>query len=147
MGGHKNIEMIVIGVLALVSFVWTQESTNPPAIFPTAKEKCYGPLGCFSIEGPFHDPKHRPFEVLPYSREKLGTTFILHTRKNPVDEQSFSADKPETISNSNFDAGKDTKVIVHGLNGTGRKQWVKDLTKELLKRADWNVIIVIWTRG
>jgi len=111
------------------------------------KEKCYGPLGFFSTGGHFFDLIHRPLQFLPDEREKINTTFILHTRKNPINEQIISADDPVSVQSSNFDASKDTKVIVHGLIGHGRKQWIKDMYPEFLKREDWNVLIVDWGNG
>nr|XP_018901056.1 PREDICTED: pancreatic triacylglycerol lipase-like isoform X2 [Bemisia tabaci] len=53
----------------------------------------------------------------------------------------------KTITKSNFDPKKETKMIVHGFIDTPLSSWVKDMRKELLKHSDWNVIVVDWAGG
>jgi len=112
-----------------------------------AIEKCYGPLGCLSTGGPFYDLLHRPLQFLPIDRDILNVTFILHTRANQLNEQYLVAENPDSFTDSNFDAGKETKFIVHGFLDDARKPWVKAMSNALLKRGDYNVILVEWGRG
>jgi len=112
-----------------------------------AIEKCYGPLGCLSTGGPFYDLFKRPIQFLPIERDALNVTFILHTRKNQLNEQYVVSDNAESLTDSNFDASKETKFIVHGFLDNGRLPWVKAMSNALLKRGDYNVIIVEWGRG
>ncbi|UJR17675.1 hypothetical protein I4U23_004572 [Adineta vaga] len=102
-----------------------------PAVPPSV---CYIDFGCFSP---------RPgFKLLPQSPQKINTQFFLFTRKQPT--------RAQVISSSNlgsFDQKKPTKFIIHGFTDQASNAWVINMTKELLKQGDMNVITIDWSGG
>ncbi|XP_052776849.1 pancreatic triacylglycerol lipase-like [Mya arenaria] len=108
---------------------------------------CYGDLGCFSNGPPFLST-HRPLSVAPHPPAQILTRFLLYTRENPTVsvEQVISADDL-TISGSNFQGSRATKIIVHGFTHNGHRMWLQNMTRELLKHDDYNVIVVDWQHG
>ncbi|CAF1315271.1 unnamed protein product [Adineta ricciae] len=95
---------------------------------------CYQDLGCYIP---------RPgFTLLPQSPEKINTKFSLFKRKQPI--------QAEIISSSNlgsFDRTKPIKLIIHGFTDQSSSAWVVNMTQELLKQEDMNVITVDWSGG
>ncbi|KAG1657257.1 Pancreatic triacylglycerol lipase [Nymphon striatum] len=106
---------------------------------------CYKGLGCFSTGGDFYSPTERPINLLPFSPKVINTSFILHTRSH--DAEYLKCNDTRGIFNSNFDANKKTKFIIHGFIDNGLLPWVKRLAKELLTYGDYNVIAVNWAGG
>ena len=111
------------------------------------KEICYGSLGCFGTGYPFLDPPYRGVSVLPESPESIGTTFYLNTRKNPSVPQVLDNTDGSTVLGSYFDPAKETKIICHGFTEDGNKQWLVDMSMELLNYGDYNVIRTDWGDG
>jgi len=109
----------------------TIERAAPPA---TPSSICYDNFGCFLP---------RPgFKLLPQSPEKINTQFFLFTKNRPT--------QPQSISSSNlgaFDPKKQIKMIIHGFTDRASNSWVVNMTKELLKLEDMNVITVDWSGG
>ncbi|XP_045158618.1 inactive pancreatic lipase-related protein 1-like [Mercenaria mercenaria] len=110
---------------------------------------CYGDLGCFNNGIPFLDLLHRPLSVAPESPSKIQTRFLLYTRANPTmsQEQLIDPHSDTSIEGSNFDGTKPTKIIVHGFTHNAHRNWILNMTKELLTAGDFNVITVDWHKG
>ncbi|KAL0276804.1 UNVERIFIED_CONTAM: hypothetical protein PYX00_004295 [Menopon gallinae] len=119
---------------------------NLPWLFEN-ETRCYDELGCLSITRDWYNLIYRPFNVFPLPRSVIDTKFILYTQKNPDKGQVLMPQWNSTIDNSNFDPNKKTKVIIHGFIDTPHSSWVKEMRNELLRHADWNVIIVDWAGG
>ncbi|KAI8494205.1 hypothetical protein Bbelb_279650 [Branchiostoma belcheri] len=111
-------------------------------------EVCYGPLGCFSNARPFFSAQ-RPLPLLPQSPAKVGTTFGLFTRENPTTQErkTLLAERDDLLGESTFNGGRKTKFIIHGFQSNGYGPWVYNLTDELLKEGNYNVIAVDWKKG
>lgn len=111
-------------------------------------EVCYNGLGCFSNSPPFHTGD-RDMTYLPQYPSHIGTRFLLFTRETenaPLPERLNVTDRAGAQA-SHFSSERLTKFIVHGFSHNGQKQWVKDLTRELLLFDDMNVIVVDWEIG
>ncbi|XP_010176924.1 PREDICTED: pancreatic triacylglycerol lipase-like [Mesitornis unicolor] len=111
------------------------------------KEVCYERLGCFSDDIPWSGTVERPIHKLPWNPEKIDIHFILYTRENPTVFQEVSAVDVSTIKNSNFNASRITRFIVHGFIDNGEENWLSDMCKRMLTVEDVNCICVNWKRG
>uniref|UniRef100_A0A1B6CWD9 Lipase domain-containing protein n=1 Tax=Clastoptera arizonana TaxID=38151 RepID=A0A1B6CWD9_9HEMI len=109
--------------------------------------RCYDELGCINVTREWYHLIYRPFNVFPLPRLVIDTKFILYTRKNPNEGHLIRAQSDKTLQKSNFDAKKKTKFIIHGFIDTPLSSWVKEMIRELLKHADWNIIVVDWAGG
>ncbi|CAL1536839.1 unnamed protein product, partial [Lymnaea stagnalis] len=118
-------------------------------VFLTGSEVCYDDLGCFSTESPFDNSPERPFTVLPQSPGKIGTIFAHFSRNNSDVGQDLEALKTTTVADT-WTGYKPrlTKIIVHGfLQDPATTTWLRDMKDELLRKADYNVVIVDWHTG
>ena len=88
------------------------------------KTACYPDLGCFT---------KNHFGKLPSSLESIGTTMWLFTRNNRKKGQKLKYNKKNTVTKSNFDPSKDTKVIIHGFGGSCKLKVLKKIRLALLK--------------
>uniref|UniRef100_A0AAU7YU80 TGL n=1 Tax=Eriocheir sinensis TaxID=95602 RepID=A0AAU7YU80_ERISI len=113
------------------------------------QEWCDDVLGCLYLDETWELGTLRPVNQLPDSREKIGTTFMLHTRANPAiyEDIVISADDPSTIDATTFDPSKPTKIVTHGFIDTGYLKWLRQLSEALLEYGDYNVIRVDWGGG
>ncbi|XP_029642916.1 pancreatic triacylglycerol lipase-like [Octopus sinensis] len=128
----------------LVSVICLLAVTNG-SIFDS--EVCFGELGCFSNEGEFVSLE-RPINLLPNKPEEIGTQFFLYTRSNPLTGDELETHNDSLLHLSNFTATNPTKFIIHGYKSFGKdKPWVLNMTRELLKHGDYNVIVVDWING
>lgn len=100
---------------------------------------------------------------LPEDRSKINTRFILLSDYKDQDSASYvflnqdeiqlssyvflNASESDSIAESNFDPGKETKVIIHGFIDTGFVPWIKDMAEALLEYGDFNVVAVDWGGG
>ncbi|XP_063229934.1 pancreatic triacylglycerol lipase-like [Bacillus rossius redtenbacheri] len=109
--------------------------------------RCYDELGCLNVTREWYHLIYRPFNVFPLPRSVIDTRFVLYTRKNPSEGQVLRVQNDHTIRKSHFDPKKKTKFIIHGFIDTPLSNWVKDMRRELLKAADWNVVVVDWAGG
>ncbi|KAK6188474.1 hypothetical protein SNE40_004641 [Patella caerulea] len=119
---------------------------KPTAPDPRAnKSICYKDLGCFDNFYPFSNADLD----LPDSPEKIGISLTLYTRKNLKNGtgQLLQYNNKDTIKHSNFDGRKPTKIEIHGLANDLNTEWLHELKDELLKKGDFNVIIVGWGNG
>ncbi|XP_067039679.1 inactive pancreatic lipase-related protein 1-like isoform X1 [Acropora muricata] len=110
---------------------------------------CYGPdYGCFDQFPPFANPLMK----LPQSPEKIGTSFRLYTRNNSITNEADELDDSDEdlLGESHFDIRRPRTIIVcHGWTetGNGYDNWMIDLKDALLKKGDFNVILVDWSVG
>lgn len=88
---------------------------------------CYRNFGCFRDEGPFDY-----LDTLPASPEAIGTTFTLHTRKNPIDGDRLDYENSTSLLQSNFNGSNPVKIIIHGFGSSGKRPWVMQMTEALL---------------
>ncbi|KAL3868057.1 hypothetical protein ACJMK2_040895 [Sinanodonta woodiana] len=75
--------------------------------------------------------------------------FRLFTRQNEGDTlfQTLLVEDAMSITNSNFDHAKRTKMVVHGFRSSGLESWMMRMKNELLKAGDFNVILIDWANG
>ncbi|XP_055956170.1 pancreatic lipase-related protein 2-like [Patella vulgata] len=100
---------------------------------------CYEPYGCFSTAKPFHNAKGNT----PDSPKKQDISFSLNTRANR--SQVISVNDHTSISNSTFNGGLKTILIIHGYTDKGADKWVMKMVDEILIYA--NIIVVDWKKG
>ena len=70
----------------------------------------YGDLGSFD----YGDGAPACHRVMPESPEAIMINFWLYTTSNPKSPQQIVRTSATSITNSNFDASRDTKIIIHG---------------------------------
>jgi pimeloyl-ACP methyl ester carboxylesterase len=125
----------MISFCVLLHLSLTTEATiiqSAPSI--VAQPVCYDDLGCYIP---------RPgFKLFPESPAKINTQFFLYTRNNPTQAQPISA-----FNLGSFDSTKSIKLIIHGFTDTATNKWVINMTNELLKSEDMNVVTVDWSGG
>lgn len=110
-------------------------------------EWCDEVLGCLEVT-PDWDHTTRPINVLPLSREKINTTFMLHTReRRAVSENVYIRADSASIDASTFDPSKPIKFVIHGFIDTGYLEWLRDMAQGLLDVGDYNVVRVDWGGG
>ncbi|XP_042674679.1 pancreatic triacylglycerol lipase-like [Centrocercus urophasianus] len=110
-------------------------------------EVCYDRVGCFTNDRPWSGTAQRPIYVLPWSPDKIGTQFFLHTRENGNKHQEISAVNSATIRRSNFKTSRKTRFVVHGFTDEGEEGWTSDLCQRMLTVEDVNCIAVSWKKG
>lgn len=142
--------LIPAALSAILDLNWGRSDklyVNIPWLPFENETRCYDELGCLNVTRDWYHLIYRPFNVFPLPRQVIDTKFELYTHKNREKPQMLIAQKNWTIENSNFDPRKETKVIIHGFIDTPLSSWVKEMKRELLKHADWNVIVVDWAGG
>ncbi|XP_045200341.1 inactive pancreatic lipase-related protein 1-like [Mercenaria mercenaria] len=102
--------------------------------------RCYTNLGCFSSYADIPAPQ---------SPDQIATTFRLHVRGTSSSFNLASMHYQSQISGwvTHFDSSKKTKVLIHGYLDSGSTAWMPQMSSELLKKGDFNVIIVDWGHG
>nr|CAD7568951.1 unnamed protein product [Timema californicum] len=156
MDGSERTWFTVVLVLATVRLSttglldWARADKLPVNIpwLPFENEtRCYEELGCLNVTREWYHLIFRPFNVFPLPRRVIDTRFVLYTRKNPLEGHVLRVSNDQTIRKSYFDPKKETKLIIHGFIDTPLSTWVKEMRRELLKHADWNVVVVDWAGG
>lgn len=113
----------------------------------TAASVCYKNFGCFSNCPPFDNS----LGFLPENPANTKTKFLLYTRKNKKRPLRLRYDRQNTVNRTRFrelfNPNLDTKIIIHGFKESRHKPWVKDVTREMLRKENVNVIVVDWSRG
>ncbi|KAI8438251.1 hypothetical protein MSG28_010854 [Choristoneura fumiferana] len=84
--------------------------------------------------------------ISEYARNPANNGYWLFTRANPNSAQILVIGDVNSVSNSNFDARKETVVLAHGWNGDGSNTMSKALTEAFLQSGDVNVIVLDWSR-
>ncbi|KAH9526200.1 hypothetical protein DERF_000300 [Dermatophagoides farinae] len=119
------------------------------------QQVCYEHFGCFRHKGPFDY-----LNTLPASPESIGTTFSLHTRKNPIEGEPLDYDDDDDNNDqdssttgksipirSSFNSTNGVKIIIHGFGSSSKRPWVQKMTEVLLQLDDFNIINVDWQNG
>ncbi|PVD19759.1 hypothetical protein C0Q70_20250 [Pomacea canaliculata] len=86
------------------------------------------------------------FSYLPQSPSQQRIRFLLYTPENPTSPQLLDPMNVTSVNNSNFNAQRPTKFIVHGYCGSATKKWVQNMVKEMLTQ-NVNSIAVEWRKG
>ncbi|POI35929.1 hypothetical protein CIB84_000317 [Bambusicola thoracicus] len=105
-------------------------------------EVCYDRVGCFTDDIPWSGTAERPIYRLPWSPDKIGTQFFLHTKENGNSYQEISAVNSATIGSSNFKTSRKTRFVVHGYIDEGEEGWPSDLCKDQYSYSSANVHII-----
>ncbi|KAL1467902.1 hypothetical protein MTO96_005677 [Rhipicephalus appendiculatus] len=114
-----------------------------------ASWRCYGELGCLSINGAFYHPLYRPVNFFPEERWVVNTEFLVYTRQNPTQRDYLNWNSTVAqIGRSHFNASQPTKIITHGwLDTVFFGAWLTEMKTAFLLAGDYNVIIVDWRGG
>ncbi|XP_060072744.1 pancreatic lipase-related protein 2-like [Ylistrum balloti] len=108
----------------------------------SSQTQCLPEFGCFVSDG---------VVPVPQKPTTVNTHLKLFTRSNshsPI--TSFAVDKfASDISQFStvLNTTKHTKFIIHGYLDSGTSSWIIELTRELLRKGDFNVIVVDWKSG
>ena len=63
------------------------------------------------------------------------TRYLLWTRENPSISQEIFFEDLDSVSNSNFDGQKPTKILAHGYTGNGKQSWVIKVRDNFLEKG------------
>ncbi|XP_046330769.2 pancreatic triacylglycerol lipase-like [Haliotis rufescens] len=137
---QEGMESLVLGIfIACVSLQLSEGLHKRSSV-------CYDHLGCFATDPPFFS-LHRPLNFLPESPDHINVQFMLYTKHNPQKEQIVTINDSASVTSSNFDPAKPTKIAIHGYFDNGQKAWLHEVKDEYLKTHDVNVFIVDWGGG
>ncbi|XP_043240458.1 pancreatic lipase-related protein 2-like [Amphibalanus amphitrite] len=106
-----------------------------------ADDVCYEDVGCFTTDYPWSDAK-RPMPNLPEPPANVGTRLLLHTRNAGEKEVFYNSDDL-----GDFDPSRKTVIMTHGFNDAGDTRFLVESKDLLLKKGDYNVVIVDWRDG
>ncbi|XP_019628273.1 PREDICTED: pancreatic triacylglycerol lipase-like isoform X2 [Branchiostoma belcheri] len=107
-------------------------------------EVCYGELGCFTTDPPWSLTLERPISSLPRPPEEIQVQFLLRTRNTPSTGEFIRAGDRAALAASDFIGTRPTKFITHGFIENGFVAWITDMSQEILRADDCNVIAVDW---
>ncbi|XP_045160658.2 inactive pancreatic lipase-related protein 1-like [Mercenaria mercenaria] len=109
-----------------------------------ASKVCYDGVGCFHGSHPFDNS----LGELPDSPDEVQVRTYLWTQQNPVEAQEINYQDIESIEDSNFDATRPTKVLIHGfMSSKDESPIIANLSVAFIKQGDFNVIGVDWSKG
>ncbi|GBP72516.1 Pancreatic triacylglycerol lipase [Eumeta japonica] len=80
------------------------------------------------------------------TRNPANNEYWLYTRRNSLIRQTLVHGNVNSVRNSNFDANKQTVVIVHGWLSNGNTDPNPTVRRAYLNKLDVNVITVDWRR-
>lgn len=83
-------------------------------------------------------------DVLPTFEALRDTRFLVFTRLNPTVAQVVDINDMTTVRNSNYDASRPTRVIIHGQLSDAESDLNIVVTAAYLAAADLNVVVVDW---
>jgi hypothetical protein len=83
-------------------------------------------------------------DISPSFEALRDTRFLVFTRFNPTVAQVVDLRDMSTVRNSNYDANRPTRVIIHGQLSDAQSDLNIVLTAAYLAAADLNVIVVDW---
>lgn len=72
------------------------------------------------------------------------TRFLIFTRFNPTIPQIGDIHNMDSVRNSNWNAVRPTRVLVHGQLSDGTSEVITVLTEAYLRNYDVNVLVVDW---
>lgn len=85
-----------------------------------------------------------PQDIAPNFEAIRDTRFLVFTRFNPTIPQIVDIRDMTTVRNSNYDANRPTRLIIHGQLSDGQSELNVVLTAAYLAAADLNVVVVDW---
>ena len=74
-------------------------------------------------------------DIPDISTDETLTRWYLWTRQNPNSNQELFYDNLTSIQQSNFDASKKTKILVHGYSDSGKTGWVIRMKNKFLEKG------------
>ncbi|XP_015584844.1 pancreatic triacylglycerol lipase [Cephus cinctus] len=94
------------------------------------------------------DLNFRDIESIRETQKDLANKvkFYLHTLKNPKNTQQLWLNDPKTLSQSNFNPSKPTRIVTHGWMNSAKSDACRLVREAYLKHGEYNVIIVDWSR-
>ncbi|XP_071444045.1 pancreatic triacylglycerol lipase-like [Hetaerina americana] len=101
------------------------------------KSVCYGPLGCFHVNGRFSH-----FRYIPDPPSRIRTRFLLCSREVPECDDGSSLQLMPDRPLPNLELP--TKIVVHGYSGRWDYPRVTKAKDAFLKKDDCNVVLVDW---
>ncbi|XP_039285144.1 pancreatic lipase-related protein 2 isoform X2 [Nilaparvata lugens] len=116
-------------------------------------EVCYenDKIGCFKTGYPWRSVTERPLYPPPESPWDNNVTVTFFARKTgPNIEDGHMVHIRDRIdfNDRDFDAARNKSFfIIHGFIDTRKRDWLRIMKDELLKKEDANVFIVDWGRG
>ncbi|XP_078574626.1 pancreatic triacylglycerol lipase-like isoform X2 [Branchiostoma floridae x Branchiostoma japonicum] len=105
---------------------------------------CYDGLGCFTTDPPWSLTLERPIASLPRPPDEIQVQFLLRTRNTPSTGVFLRAGDRAALAASDFIGSRPTKFITHGFIENGFVDWITDMSQEILRADDCNVIAVDW---
>ncbi|XP_052774385.1 inactive pancreatic lipase-related protein 1-like [Mya arenaria] len=107
-------------------------------------EICYNDIGCFKNNNPFDNS----YGELPDAPESIKVRAFLWTQRNPEFPAELFYKEPQSIADSNFDARRPTKMLIHGFESSkDASPVVANLFRAFIKTGDYNVIGIDWSAG
>ncbi|RVE45226.1 hypothetical protein evm_010116 [Chilo suppressalis] len=73
--------------------------------------------------------------------------YHLFTRDNPTTSQPLVQGLTNLLSQSNYDGGKQTTIVIHGMAGSPDDHFNQVVIPAILQADDRNVITIDWSRG
>jgi hypothetical protein len=146
---RPNVVALVVVVALFVDFLSYFKLDVVPirmVVVGASVDYCYSDIGCFPLSDEFYHPRHRPFNVRPWHRQRIRTQFELFNRQHPGGFMMVPWDRTNLLL-SKFNPKLETKIIVPGwLDNINRTVWIKRLRDALLWLwAPANIIVVRWT--
>ncbi|KAL7017362.1 hypothetical protein ACKWTF_010335 [Chironomus riparius] len=92
-------------------------------------------------------PANEVSEIQPSFDAYRDVRLLLSTRRNRGAPYQIAFRNIDSIRNSNFDAAKPTRVLVHGWWEDDTSDISVGTSEELLNYYDFNVIFVDWSAG
>ena len=74
-------------------------------------------------------------DIPDISTDETLTRWYLWTRQNSNTDQELFYDNLTSIQQSNFDASKKTKILVHGYSDSGKTGWVIRMKNKFLEKG------------
>ena len=74
-------------------------------------------------------------DIPDISTDETLTRWYLWTRQNQNNDQELFYDNLTSIQQSNFDASKKTKILVHGYSDSGKTGWVIRMKNKFLEKG------------
>lgn len=113
----------------------------------STKEYCYEPFGCYKMSYPWSDEILRPVSFTPQSPEVLNPKYCLFTRNNKNNCQLLDILNKDSLLQTSMASYHRFYIISHGFMEYSNKEWITEMTRELLKLSDSSVIVVDWSSG
>lgn len=98
-------------------------------------------------EDGFDEIKFIDQEIVPLFNALNDVRFLVFTRFNPTIGQELTFRDLESLSRTNFDVSRPTRVLIHGFQSDANADVNVLLTAAYLRNYDVNIIVVDWSVG